>query len=321
MLEPLAVLDSLKPTHNERFDVVIIGAGPAGMSAAVCCARADLKTLIIERALPGGGVSSAFKVHNVLGFPGGIVGQELGKRMESHILDYNLAYTNASVDAIENKHGLEKKVVTELGECYYTRYIIIATGLEPKLLNTDFESQFTGRGISYFADCDGSSYTGKTIGVVGGGNCACYAADYLSQFAEKIYMIHRSDSLKSVSYLKKRILNNPKIQIMWQTHVTEAFGIDKLEKIKVENLHNHQTTWLDLKGLFIYVGRIPSEETCRFGVALDEEGFILTDDYMRTDIPGIYAAGDIRSKQIRQIQPAIADGMIAAVNIGKIIAC
>jgi thioredoxin reductase (NADPH) len=156
---------------------------------------------------------------------------------------------------------------------------------------------------------------------VGGGNCACYAADYLSQFAEKIYMIHRSDSLKSVSCLKKRILNNPKIQIMWQTHVTEAFGIDKLEKIKVENLHNHQTTWLDLKGLFIYVGRIPSEETRRFGVALDEEGFILTDDYMRTDVPGIYAAGDIRSKQIRQIQPAIADGMIAAVNIGKIIAC
>ncbi|MDA7563930.1 NAD(P)/FAD-dependent oxidoreductase, partial [Candidatus Marinamargulisbacteria bacterium] len=113
MLEPLTVLDSLKPSHDERFDVIIIGSGPAGMSAAVCCARADLKTLIIERALPGGGVSSSFKVHNVLGFPGGIVGQDLGKRMESHILDYNLSYANTSVDVIENKHGIEKKVVTE----------------------------------------------------------------------------------------------------------------------------------------------------------------------------------------------------------------
>ena len=137
-----------------------------------------------------------------------------------------------------------------------------------------------------------------------------------AQIIEKVKLLYKGK-------IRNLIDNNGNInkKIIGNFLFSNKNELDKLEKIKVENLHNHQTTWLDLKGLFIYVGRIPSEETCRFGVALDEEGFILTDDYMRTDVPGIYAAGDIRSKQIRQIQPAIADGMIAAVNIGKIIAC
>lgn len=305
---------------DKVLDLAIIGAGPAGMSAALCAARADIKSVMFDKALPGGETATAYKVDNYLGFPEGILGVDLSQQMEDHIKNHNLNFVCDEVQDILNAHEEEKIIKTELGETYKVKHIIIATGLEPKTLDNEFEKKFLGRGISYYAQCDGESYKGKEVAVMGGGNCACYAADYLSEFVDKLYLIHSSESIKAVRSLKKRVLENPKISPVWNSQVEDVFGIDKLEKIKVANITNGQSTWLDIKALFVYVGRIPPSNFLTLDLSLNEDGYIITDEYMRTNIPSIYAAGDIRAKQIRQIATAVSDGMIAAVNVGKEIA-
>jgi len=153
--------------------------------------------------------------------------------------------------------------------------------------------------------------------VIGGGNCACYAAEYLAQFVKKLYIIHRSDYIKAVKTLKEKIMNNSIIDVLWNTELVDVFGVDHVEKIKLLNISTTQTTWLDVKAIFVYVGRIPPRDLISVDIELDEKGYIITDEYMRTNIPGVYAAGDIRSKQIRQIATAISDGMIAAINVDR----
>lgn len=309
--------EPLMPKNNEAFDLIIIGAGPAGMSAALCASRAMLKTLLIDKTPPGGEMSTAYKVSNYLGFPNGILGVDLAEQMETQLFDYNVSYCCESVENILNIKESEKVVKTELGNTYKTRAIILATGLEPKCIDADFEKKFLGRGISYYAQGDGASYKGKNVAVIGGGNCACYAAEHLSQFVNKLYLIHRSDDIKAVKLLKERILNNSKIDIIWNTEPIDAFGLEKLEKLKLLNIVTKQHTWIDVKGVFVYIGRIPPKEILTLDIDLDEEGFVITDEYMRTNIPGVYAAGDIRAKQIRQIATAVSDGMIAAINADK----
>ncbi len=318
MLEDTQVdLLKIPPSESDLYDVVIIGAGPAGMSAGVCAARAKLKTLIIEKALPGGECSTACEINNFVSHPGGILGDELGQKMEDQLFSYQVYYSCENVIDIADSHSKEKKITTDLGKTYNTRSIILATGLEPKKLDAGFESKFLGRGISYYARCDVDYYTGKDVIVIGGGNCACYAAEYLSRFVNKVTMVHHYDHLRAVNILKEKINNNPKVDIMWNSHVTEVFGIDKVEKAKVVNVTNDQYTWIDVKGIFVYVGRIPSQDILSLDVNVDENGFIITDEYMRTNVEGIYAAGDIRSKQVRQIATAVSDGMIAAINIER----
>ncbi len=307
----------LKPHDGEYFDLIVIGAGPAGMSAAICAGRAKLKTLIIERALPGGQASTGYKVSNYLGFPHGILGDNLSLMMEKHVEDYPVYYSREVVEDIMNSPDDHKVIRTDMGCFYKTKAVIIATGLDPKKINAEFETKFLGRGISYYAQGDAAFYQGKEVAVIGGGNCACYAADYLSEYVNHLYLIHRSDNLKAVKMLKEKILNNPKITIIWHSDLVDAFGIDKLEKIKLRNTVTHQQTWLDVKAIFVYVGRIPSTNILSLSLQTDENGYIITDEYMRTNIKGIYAAGDIRSKQIRQIATAVSDGMIAAINVER----
>ena len=204
-----------------------------------------------------------------------------------------------------------------MGQTYRAKTVILAIGLEPKPLNAPFEQQFLGHGVSYYAQSDPSYYNEKNVVVIGGGNCACYAADYLSNHAAHVYMVHAYDQLRAVKKLKQRIETIPSITIMWNSKVTDVFGIDHVERVKTENILNGQTTWLNAEGVFIYIGRCPPQDIVRFDIELDEQGFIITDECMRTNIPGIYAAGDIRSKQVRQIAPAVSDGMIAAINIER----
>lgn len=304
----------LKPKSGETFDLIILGAGPAGMSAAICAARAQLKILVIEKALPGGETASAYIVDNYLGYPNGILGEKLASEMETHMSNYPIYYTCESGEAISNLSDQEKVVFTDLGNNYKTKAIIIATGLQPKKFNTEFEQRFTGRGISYYAKCDVDYYRGADVAVVGGGNCACYAADYLAGFVHKVYLIHHSREIKAVKTLKEKVLGTPNIIPLWDSQVTDAFGLNRLEKIKAVNLSSGQTTWLDVKGIFVYLGRTPSSPPLNPDIRLDESGYIITDEYMRTNLQGIYAAGDLRAKQIRQISTAVADGMIAAIN-------
>ncbi len=315
--ETLTDLEKLKPSSEEVFDIIIIGAGPAGMSAAVCASRADLKVLVIEKAMPGGECSTAWKIDNYIGFPNGILGETLGKKMEEQLLSHDVAYTCDNVSDITDIRESTKVIHTELGYRYKTKSIILAMGLEPKELEASFESQFLGRGISYYAQCDAEHYKNKDVMVIGGGNCACYAADYLSNYAQKVYLVHQFDHIRAVKTLERSIIENPLIDIIWDSKVEEVFGIDCVEKAKVVNISNNQHVWLDVKGIFIYVGRIPSKDHISLELDIDENGFIIADEYMRTNIPGIYAAGDIRSKQIRQIATAVSDGMTAAINVER----
>lgn len=312
--ETLTKVKRYTPQDNEGFDLVIVGAGPAGMSAGVCAARADLKVLIIEKALPGGEASIAYKIENYMGFPGGILGEDLAKRMEDQLLEFPVYLTRETVVDILGVTRPEKQVVTDMGHHYRTKAVIFAMGLEPKVLGMDFETQFMGRGVSYYAQCDVESYRGKDVMVVGGGNCAAYAADFLAQHVNRVYMVHHSDHLRAVQRLKDSVTQNPKIDVMWDSRVSEVFGIDKVEKAKVEHTSNGQHTWVDVSIIYVYAGRIPPQNIVSVEVDVDEKGFIVTDEFMRTNIPGIYAAGDVRSKQIRQIATAVSDGMIAAIN-------
>lgn len=303
--------------ENDLYDIIVLGAGPAGMSAALVSARDKRRVLLVDCALPGGEVATAYVVDNYLGFPGGISGGELALRMEDHLKRYPIEHLRANVQDLQSLSSHEKVVITDLNERYRAKVVIIATGLEPKPIGKDFEKQFLGRGISYFAQCDGEGYKGQAVAVIGGGNCACHAADHLANSVEQLYLIHRSDDLKAVATLKQRVLENPKIQTIWNSEVTEVFGVDKVEKIKVENKLTQQYSWLNVKCVFIYIGRIPSGDILNLDLAKDAAGFLITDEYMCTNIPGVYAVGDCRSKQIRQIATAVSDGMIAAVNASR----
>lgn len=305
---------------SNRYDLIVIGAGPAGMSAALCAARSKMTVLLIDKALPGGEASTAYRVDNYLGFPKGIMGIDLVQKMEAHLDDFDIDFDCGVVEDVHSLGPLDKQVRTQLGNIYQSKTIILATGLEPKPLNKPFEKQFLGRGISYYAQSDGSSYQGQNLAVIGGGNCACYAAEYLSTYAEKVYLIHSSGHLKAVKSLEDSILSNPRIHPLWNSEVSEIFGVDRVEKINVYNQSTGQKTWLDVKAIFAYVGRTPPSEILNLELEYDSDGYLITDECMRTNLPGIFAAGDGRSKQIRQIATAVSDGMIAAINAGRDIA-
>ena len=305
------------PENGDEFDIIIIGAGPGGMSAANCARRGGLSTLVIEQALPGGQASTAYHIDNYLGFSNGILGDNLGRSMEEQMRKQDLFYTCEMVeDIIEGPKNI-KIVRTELNHEYRGKAIVIAMSLEPKTLNTNFEKSFLGRGVSYYAQGDIEEYKGADVAVIGGGNCACYAADFLAKHVNQLYLIHKSDQIKAVNQLREKVLNNPKIHLLWNSEISDIFGIDKVEKLKIYNSTTDQHTWLNVKGVFIYVGRVPSRQILHIDLKTDEEGFIITDEYMRTNIPGIYAVGDVRSKQIRQIATAVSDGMVAAINIER----
>jgi len=315
--ETLVEKEKFRPRNYEDFDLVVIGAGPAGMSAALCACRAKLKTLVIERAVPGGQASTAYIIDNYLGFPGGIFGDALGRKMEEHLDGHGCYYTFETVEDIEFVSDTQKTIRTNMGHTYKTKAVIIAVGLEPKKLGEPFEAKFLGRGISYYAQGDATFYQDKDVAVIGGGNCACYAAEYLSQYVNQLYLIHQSDSIKAVKSLKEKIVSNPKIQIIWDSKLEDVFGIDKVEKIKIVHRGTSQHTWIDVKGVFVYTGRIPPREILSLNIETDVKGFVVTDDCMRTNVKGVYAVGDIRAKQVRQIATAVADGMIAAVNVER----
>lgn len=305
------------PENGDEFDVIIIGAGPAGMSAATCIRRGGLSTLVIEQALPGGQASTAYHIDNYLGFSDGIFGDTLGREMEAQMRKQDHFYTCEMVeDIIEGPENI-KIVRTELNHEYRGKAIVIATGLNPKTLNTNFEKSFLGRGVSYYAQGDIDEYKGADVAVIGGGNCACYAADFLSNHVNQLYLIHKSDQIKAVNQLREKVLKNPKIHLLWNSEISDIFGIDKVEKLKIHNSTTNQHTWINVKGVFIYIGRVPSNQLLHIDLKTNEEGYIITDEYMRTNIPGIYAVGDIRTKQIRQIATAVSDGMVAAINIER----
>jgi len=299
----------------EKFDVAIIGAGPAGLSAAIYAARGGLKTIVFEKGLVGGQIIVTSEVENYPGFEETLSGFEIMEKMRLQALKFDSVIRSESVKGIAFE-GLCKIIETEENE-YRVKSIIIATGAHPRKLNVPGEEKFTGRGVSYCATCDGALYRNKIVAVNGGGDSAVEEAMFLTKFAQKVYIIHRRDSLRAVHSIQQRAFKNPKLEIIWDTVVQEVNGDNQVKSLTLYNKKTDQVSELMVDGLFIYVGIIPNNELFESRITLDNQGFVITNEEMETNIPGVYAAGDIRKKLLRQVVTATSDGAIAAFAAEK----
>ncbi len=292
------------------YDMLVLGAGPAGLTAAIYGSRANLSVLVCEEKLSGGEIAATEQLDNYPGFPEGINGMEFGQRLEQQALRFGAKILSASIESVD-LDGEWKKVVTTAGE-YFGRTVVVATGTQPRNLGVPGEEKLRGRGISFCATCDGPFFKGKKVAVIGGGDAAVEEALYLTRFAGEVLLVHRRDMLRAVPYLQEKLLSHPNVEVLWDTVVKGFAGEQKLEQITMQNVRDESTREVSVDGAFLYVGRIPNSSFLG-GVEKDANGYIITNAEMETSIPGVYAAGDIRRKFLRQVVTAAADGAIAAM--------
>lgn len=299
---------------NYDYEIAILGAGPAGLTAGIYAARSMRKTAVLEKGVPGGQIAMTDLIENYPGFPDGISGMELMKRFEKQVNKFEVELIPLfEVKKIKIKDR-SKIVESSEGKEIKSKSVIIATGQNPRTLNVPGESQFTGKGVSYCATCDGPFFKDKVVTVVGGGNSAIQEADYLSRFAEKVYVIHRRDELRADKILQERALNNEKIEIIWDSVVTEVMGENSVEAVKVKNVKTEDLTELKTQGFFVYIGYIPNTKFLDGLVNLDHGGYIKTNTSMQTSREGIFACGDVRANPLKQVSVAVGEGAIAAVS-------
>lgn len=295
------------------YDVIIIGGGPAGLGAAIYSSRARMSTLIIEKAGCGGLIAITDNLENYPGFDKGINGFELTSKMEQQARMSGAEITYGEVVAIETDETLKKVILTD--KTYITKTIIIASGSSFKKLGVQGEEDFIGRGISFCATCDGPFFKNKEVAVIGGGNSALQEALFLTKFASKITLIHRRNEFRAAKILQERVAAEPKIKIILDTVVEEIMGTQTIEKIKVRNVNSSAAEEIPVDGVFIFIGWTPNTKFLMNNkIALDEKGYILTDEQMKTAIDGIYACGDVRKKSLRQVVTAVSDGATASVS-------
>jgi thioredoxin reductase (NADPH) len=298
------------------YDVIIIGGGPAGLTAGLYTSRAKLDSLLIERMIVGGQVMTTTKVENYPGFPGGIDGPELVARFQEHCQEFGLQVTNGEVQQLIDDG--DQKVLIVDGEEYRARAVIVTTGAEPRKLGIPGEKELAGRGVSYCATCDGAFFRDVPVAVIGGGDTAAEEALFLSRFASKVYVVHRRDKLRATPLLQERLMANPKIEIVWNSIPEEVQGNNRgVCELKLKNKVTGETSSLAVEGVFFAIGVIPKAHFLAEVLKLNEEGYILTDDQCRTSLPGVFAAGDVRSKILKQIATAVGDGAVAAIAAEK----
>jgi thioredoxin reductase (NADPH) len=300
------------------YDVVIVGGGPAGLTAGLYTARGKLRSLLLEQGLTGGLVTTTEWVENYPGFDEGILGAELVQKMERQATRFGLEILNGSVANISIKEKI-KEINLDNGQKYEARSVILATGAHPRNLKVAGEDEFRGKGVSYCATCDGAFFKGEHIAVVGGGDSAIQEAIFLTKFAEKVYIIHRRDSLRAEKILQERAFSNPKIEIVWDSLVEKITGDTGVTALHVKNVKNDEKSVIDVQGVFIYIGYNPNTEFLAGLANLDENNYLVTDENMATSAPGVFAAGDARSKPLKQIATAVGDGATAAMAAEKYI--
>lgn len=304
------------------YDVIIIGAGPAGLSAGLYSSRAKLKTLLIEKSVDGGQIVGTNEVDNYPGAPMDTTGPSLIDRMTKQAKEFGVERAYEEVIEVDLKS--DPKVVKTTENEYQTKTVIISTGAKPKKINCPGEDEFAGRGISYCATCDGPFSEGLHTYVIGGGDAAVEEAIFLTKFASKVTIIHRRDSLKAAKSIQEKAFKNDKIDFMWDSKVVEVNGDKLIESFKVENLKTSEITTITPDegqkrlSLFVFIGFNPNTELFKDDLELPM-GYILTNENMETEIPGVYAAGDVRVKNLRQVVTATSDGAIAAVTAEKFI--
>ena len=294
---------------ERNFDVIIIGGGPGGYTAALYAVRSGFSTLLIEKMAAGGQMNETTQIDNYPGFGEGIDGFSLGMKMRAGAERFGAVTQNAEVKEVELRTKL-KRVVTDDGE-YTAKAVIIATGAGHKHLGADHEWELVGKGIGYCASCDGMFYRGKTVAVVGGGNSAAADALVLSRIAKKVYLIHRRDQLRATKIYHEPLEKAENVEFRWNSEVAELVHDEKLRGVVLKDVHIGEESRLELDGLFISIGRDPATRLFRDQLELDRNGYIVAGEDTRTSIPGVFAVGDVRTKVVRQVVTAASDGAVA----------
>ncbi|UMZ72750.1 thioredoxin-disulfide reductase [Natranaerofaba carboxydovora] len=302
--------------ENQNYDMIIIGGGPGGLVAALYGARARMNVLLIEKMAPGGQLINTQHVDNYPGFPEGTTGPDLAKKLDEQAKKFGAHLKMGTVKDL-NLSGNLKEVMLESGENYTAKGIVVATGASPRELKVPGEQVFTGRGVSYCATCDGAFFKDKEVVVVGGGDSALEEALFLTRFAKKVTLVHRRDQLRGVKYLQEKVFSNEQIEVKLDTVIKEIKGNALVENVLLENVKTQEQQELSCNGVFIYVGVNPNTEFLEGKVNLDDNGYILTDEEMRTNVNGVYAVGDVRQKTLRQVVTAMSDGATAAFDLEK----
>ena len=297
------------------YDVIIVGGGPGGLTAAIYAARGGLKTVVIESMMPGGQAALTESIENYPGFPDGISGFELSNNFYKQALNQGAEFIFENVIELNLKDKI-KTVVTDKQKLE-GRAVIIASGSKPRFLGVEGEQKFHGRGVSYCATCDGAFYKEKRVAVIGGGNAALEEGVYLTKFASEVTIIHRRQGFRASQVAIEHAQNNPKVIFMLNYIVEEIAGDDKVEKIILKDKESGKIEELKVDGVFIYIGTEPNTKFTADYFNTDEKGYIITDELLRTNIEGVYAVGDIRNTPLRQVATAVGDGALAAVQIEK----
>jgi thioredoxin reductase (NADPH) len=305
--------------ENKIYDVIIIGAGPAGMGAAIYAKRAGLEGVVLDKSpISGGQVLTTYEVDNYLGLPG-LSGGDLSDKFREHADKLGVEFITANVVKIDNESD-NKIVTTDEGE-FIAKTIVLATGANHSKLGVTGENELAGVGVSYCATCDGAFFRKRTVAVVGGGDVAVEDAIFLAGLCAKVYLIHRRDELRAAASLQNRLMSMDNIEIIWDSEVTQICGKDIVEKIEIKNKKTNDIKSLEVNGIFIAVGVVPNTELIKGIANMDDKGYIIADETCATSAPGIYAAGDIRKKPMRQIITAVADGANAINSAQKFLNC
>jgi thioredoxin reductase (NADPH) len=304
-------------TRREEFELIIIGAGPAGLCAAMYAGRGMLRAVVLERGVPGGELLNTEWIDDYPGFEH-ILGRDLAQKMTAHALTFGADIRQENVESITRREDGIFELVTSTETVYEAPAVILTAGGTPNKLEVPGELEYAGRGVSYCAVCDGAFFKGETIAVVGGGDAAVEEADYLSRYAEKVYVIHRRDEFRASKILQERLFANPKIEVIWNKRVRELkggpAGLEWLELVDTVTGEEHA---LKVSGCFVFIGFRPNTGLVTQHVTHDAAGYLITDDRMMTSIPGLFAAGDVRAQLTRQITTAVGDATTAAIAVEK----
>ncbi len=310
----------IRNRHDLEYDVVIVGAGPAGLCAAMYAGRGMLNALVIERGAPGGELLNTELIEDYPGFES-ILGRDLAEKMTDHARKFGADFVTDGVVSIERKENGEFEVRTESGTTYGGQTVILTAGGSPNRLGVKGEQEFAGRGVSYCAVCDGAFFKGETIAVIGGGDAAAEEANYLTRYAEKVYLIHRRNQLRASKILQQRVFDNPKIEPIWNKVVEEiAGGPSGVTGLRLKDTQSGESSELAVTGAFILIGFTPNSGLIKGHFDHDPNGYVITDGHMMTSIPGLFAAGDLRAQLTRQITTAVGDATTAVIALEKYLA-
>ena len=295
---------------DKIYDMIIIGGGPAGYTAALYGARAGLSTLVMEKMVVGGQMALTDKIDNYPGFEDGIEGLSLGEKMKNEAERSGARTVFATVLSADLKS--DPKVIKTSDDIFYGRTVVIATGAEPRELGVAMEKELVGRGVSYCATCDGMFFKGKTVVVVGGGNTAAADILLLSRVASKVFVVHRRDTLRASKIYHETLMKAENVEFCWDSQVTGILSDDKVTGVRIKNINTGDERNLSCDGIFVAIGRKPASELAAGQLDLDERGYVIADESTKTNIPGVFAAGDVRTKLLRQVITAASDGAMAA---------